>query len=548
MYDSSPQKTSSWQKLVAHHQSLERVGGICLRTCFAENPKRFEQFSLSVGSLLLDYSKNLILEETRHHLIKHAEALAFEEAREAFFSGKAINISEDRAVLHPVLRGSTDYLAKEKAAKLSFVVEGEKKKMKDFVQNLHQKKLLGYSGNPIKQIVLLGIGGASLGAEMVCQALKPFSTKGIQLHFVSNLDPSALQDTLLLCKPEETFFIVSSKSFGTEETLANAAAARSWLRAAAKDDVIAQHFAAISANEAGMEAMGISKKYRFYIWDWVGGRFSLWSAVGLPIACLLGYDAFVSLLEGARQMDEHFLRTSAAQNMPLLLALLSLWYGAFYSAKSHAVLCYAEHLTHFVPFLQQLSMESNGKSVDLNQQPIKNYPTAPVLWGGIGTQGQHAYHQLLHQGTEFIPCDFIAVIQPEHPAHTPHQHLLSHCLAQSQSLMMGSQAPSNAPPHQVPYRAFSGNRPSNTILVERLVPEALGALIALYEHKVFCEGLLWNVPSFDQWGVELGKKVAPQVLSLLQEGKEKNTDKERPAWDASTLGLAHHIRCHLDEK
>ena len=538
-----PMLTSSWSKLKAHYYEISKQH---MRALFVSDPARFARFSLKVGPLFLDYSKNCISEETIRLLIALAEEIELPAAREALFTGKHINATEDRAVLHHALRmpeGSSFYV--DGVDVYQQVVE-EREKMRAFCDKLHTGQLVGFSGKPIHTLVNIGIGGSDLGSRMICSALKPYQKRSIKLYFVSNLDASDILDTLDKCEPERTFFFVSSKSFRTAETMANARLARRWFLRAAKDTQhIATHFAAISTDKDQVAAFGIPTSRMFRFWDWVGGRFSLWSSVGLPIACAVGYSAFEELLSGAAQIDKHFLEAPLSQNMPTLLALLSLWHSNFFGYRSHAILCYAQHLQYFARFLQQMSMESNGKAVNRKGHRL-NYCTAPVLWGEVGTNGQHSFHQLLHQGTEVIPCDFIAALQPEHNEKTMHRQLLSHCFAQSRGLMWGKTAEEVKSDElskneaetirTLPYRVFEGNRPSNTILLPRLSPEALGALVALYEHKIFTEGILWNIYSFDQWGVEIGKTMAVNIDLALQD--KMTTAIE----DSSTAGLIEYTK------
>ena len=535
-----PTQSIYWNKLQNHHAQLSQLD---LRTLFQKDEHRFKDLHLEDGELLLDYSKNLIQKETLDLLTHLAEDLEVPAALEAWSQGQAINRSEERAVLHQRLRAPTSVPFYVDGVNISRSIEAEKQKMKAFCNLLHQGKLLGFSHKPINTIVNIGIGGSHLGGQMVCEALRPFHKPDIRTHFVSNLDPNDLLDTLSNCDPERTLFLIASKTFTTAETLSNAQLARNWFLQAAQDTShISLHFAALSTAEEKVLAFGISKERIFRFWDWVGGRFSLWSSIGLSIACTVGWAHFESLLSGAHRMDQHFLKQPPRQNMPLILALLSLWYRNFFHTHSHAVLCYTHHLRYFVPFLQQLIMESNGKSIDRSGSPT-HYPTSAVIWGGTGTNAQHSFHQLLHQGTDLISCDFIGVLRPEHSHLKEHQALLSHCIAQSRALMWGrsqaetlqEQTPAKSLKDSLVYRSFKGNRPSNTILIQSLRPEALGALIALYEHKVLAEGVLWNIYSFDQWGVELGKEIAGSINETLHSPQPK-------AWDSSTTSLIQHTQ------
>ena len=541
---SNPTHLKVWADLQRHQRVLSQVS---LRSIFHSDSKRFDSFHLEDCGLLLDYSKNIVQKETLDLLSDLAEAQGLAAALEAWSSGAHINVSEDRAVLHQALRSPMSKPFFVDGVDLSRAIQDELDKMSKLCNRLHSQQLIGFSGKPIDTVVNIGIGGSDLGGKMVCEALRPFHQPGIRTYFVSNLDAADLLDTLSVCDPARTLFLIASKTFTTAETLSNASLAKDWvLKAAADPLAVAQHFVALSTAEDEVKAFGISPDRMFRFWDWVGGRYSLWSSIGLSIACTVGWAHFKALLAGAHQMDQHFLKQPTLKNMPVILSLLSLWYRNFFQVQSHALLSYAHHLRYFVPFLQQLVMESNGKFVDRSGKAV-NYPTSPIIWGGTGTNAQHSFHQLLHQGTDLMSCDFIGVVRPQHKCLDAQQGLLAHCLAQSRALMWG-QSKEEARTHleekelsestyarSLPYRVFLGGRPSNTILLQTLNPKTLGALIALYEHKTFCEGILWNIYSFDQWGVELGKMIAQQVNDSLHQDTSA-------AWDSSTAGLIEYIR------
>ena len=544
----SPHQTYSWQGLKKHYQvlSTQQIQGL-----FRTNKQRFEQFSLKAAGLMLDYSKNHITKESCTLLFSLAEELHLDEAKEALRTGVHINATEDRAALHHALRAPV-YTPNNR---ISRQIAQELDKMRHFCKALHNKQLRGFTNKPIDTIINIGIGGSDLGSRMVCEALRPFHVPGVRVHFVTNLDPADILGTLAHCDPQHTLFLISSKTFQTAETMSNATLAKKWFLQATHDKQhISLHFAAISAAEGPVKAFGITAENTFRLWDWVGGRFSLWSSIGLPIACAVGFERFEELLAGGYAMDKHFFDNRLAKNMPTILALLSFWYGNFYDAHTHAVLCYAQHLQYFVPFLQQMSMESNGKSINRVGHAV-SYPTAPVLWGGVGTNGQHAFHQLLHQGTAYVPCDFIIPLTAEHTYYTHHKKVLSHCFAQSCGLMCGKDATTWR--HQLqaqgvseidimrslPHRSCPGNKPSNTILMERLNPRALGALIVLYEHKTYVEGILWNIHSFDQWGVVMGKNLSIDVDKMLQ-----NDNTDSTTWDSSTQGLVAYAKRSMSGK
>ncbi len=540
-----PELDAAWQALRAHRKEWK---GLHLRELFRADKRRFERFSLRLNDLLLDYSKNLITQDTVRLLLRLAKAAELKEARAAMFSGRHINVTEDRAVLHTALRAP---------AELSLMVDGRNvmidvrrvlKQMAAFVDKVHQGRWKGYSGQPIRDIVNIGIGGSDLGPAMVCQALTPYARPGINAHFVSNVDPTHLTETLKRLSPDTTLFVVASKTFTTQETLANAAAARAWLLQHAKDGrAVARHFVAVSTNREAVVNFGIDPDNMFEFWDWVGGRYSLWSAIGLPIALYLGMEHFDELLAGAHDMDQHFLSAPLAANMPVILGLLGIWYIDFWDAQTHAVLPYDQYLARLPAYLQQLDMESNGKSVTRDGRPVK-HATGPIVFGEPGTNGQHAFYQLIHQGTRLVPCDFLIAAESHNPLDDQHEMLLANCFAQSEALMRGKTAAEvraelkaqgltkKEIARLLPHRVFPGNRPSNTLLYHRLNPRTLGRLIALYEHKVFVQSVIWDINAFDQWGVELGKQLARSILPEL-----KSSEPAR-GHDASTNGLINYCK------
>ena len=536
---------NTWQKLESHRKFWKNLR---LRDLFAKDKKRFDRFSISIDDLLFDYSKNLITAETMKLLVKLAKESRVELMREAMFAGDRINLTEDRAVLHTALRNRSDRPVLVDGHDVMADIRVVLKQMRAFTQKVRNGKWLGYTGKRITDVVNIGIGGSDLGPVMVCNALTPYAKKGLHAHFVSNVDPTHLAEVLKRVNPETTLFIVASKTFTTQETLANAHAARAWfLNKAKKPEAVAKHFVAVSTNAEAVSQFGIDVDHMFGFWDWVGGRYSLWSAIGLPIALYIGMDQFEELLTGAFDMDEHFRNTPLHQNMPVVMALLGLWYNNFWDAQSYAVLPYDQYLSRFPAYLQQLDMESNGKSVSRDGKSVK-VSTGPALFGEPGTNGQHAFYQLIHQGTKLIPCDFLAAAEPQNPVADQHEILLSNCFAQTEALMKGKTADevrtelkaagmSKAEIKELlPHKIFPGNRPTNSILYRKLTPRTLGMLIALYEHKVFVQGVIWNVNSYDQWGVELGKQLAKAILPEIKSPEEVKTH------DASTNGLINYCK------
>ena len=519
-----------------------------MRRLFDDDPGRFAQFSLRLDDLLLDYSKNLVTRETMSLLCALARDRGVEAWRDKMFSGAKINFTERRAVLHTALRAALD------AKHVPVMVDGQDvlpgvrrvlDRMRVFTESVRSGAWRGYSGKPITDVVNIGIGGSYLGPLMVCRALHPYSDK-VKLHFVSNVDGTDLLENLRGLDPQSTLFIVASKTFTTQETLMNARSARDWLlRSAGDAKHIARHFVALSTNAREVEAFGIDVANMFEFSDWVGGRYSLWSSIGLPIALAAGMDNFEELLRGGYEMDTHFRTAPLERNMPVILALLGIWYNNFHNVSTQALLPYDQTLEYFVSYFQQADMESNGKRVDREGVAV-DYATGPVLWGGIGTNSQHAFFQLIHQGTQMVPADFIASAQGFHPLGEHHATLVSNFFAQTEALMRGkteaearnelqnSGMDAQAIEALLPHKVFVGNKPTNSILFEKLTPRTLGRLIALYEHKIFVQGIVWNINSYDQWGVELGKQLAGHIQAELRSGAEIS------AHDSSTNGLIHH--------
>lgn len=520
-------RSPAWEALVRHR---EEFAPLHMRDLFAADPDRFARFSLEACGLLFDYSKNRITEETRTLLLDLARQQRVEDWRDRMFAGDRINITEDRAVLHTALRNRSNTPVLVDGQDVMPEVNGVLRRMERFVRQVRDGAWTGYTGHPITDVVNIGIGGSDLGPVMVTEALKPYLHPQIGVHFVSNVDGTHISETLEWLDPETTLFVIASKTFTTQETLTNAHTARRWFLESAGDPAhIAKHFVAVSTNEVEVRKFGIDPENMFGFWDWVGGRYSLWSAIGLPIALGIGMDRFYELLAGAHAMDEHFRTAPLERNMPVLMGMLGVWYVNFWDAQAHAVLPYDQYMHRFPAYLQQLDMESNGKSVDRDGNRV-HYATGPVVFGEPGTNGQHAFYQLIHQGTSLVPADFLAPAETHNPIGDHHRILLSNFFAQPEALMRGKtadevraeMAKSGKAPEEiealVPHRVFEGNKPSNSILFKKLDPHTLGALIALYEHKVFVQGVVWNINSFDQWGVELGKQLAGKILPELQDG------------------------------
>ena len=536
----NPTNTNAWKQLQQHSIEMKATH---LRKLFASDPERFKKFSLSLEDLVFDYSKNIIVDKTIQLLLQLADQCKLKDAISAMFKGDMINETEHRSVLHIALRNFSNNPVYSQGNDVMPLVKKVLRKMKQFSDSVHNGKLRGYTGKRIKYIVNIGIGGSDLGPLMVTEALKSYWIEGIETYFVSNVDGTHIVETLKKVKPERTLFLIASKTFTTQETMTNAHSAREWFLKKAKNEKhIAKHFVALSTNETEVVKFGIDKKNMFEFWDWVGGRYSLWSSIGLSIALTIGYKNFEQLLKGAHYVDNHFSNASFDKNIPVLMALISLWYINFFGAQSEAILPYDQYMHRFTAYFQQGNMESNGKSIDRNGEPVE-YATGPVIWGEPGTNGQHAFYQLIHQGTQIIPCDFIAPAQSHNPTGDHHQKLLSNFFAQTEALMNGKTEEEAEKDLEkqglskveiarlLPYKIFTGNKPTNSILVKKITPYTLGELIALYEHKIFTQGIIWNIYSFDQWGVELGKQLAGKILPELQ------TDSEINDHDSSTNAL-----------
>jgi glucose-6-phosphate isomerase len=534
------EESPTWQALLKHQKE---INDLHMRDLFASDPLRFARFSLQLGDLLFDFSKNRITENTIQLLVELAHQANLKQWIEAMFSGQRINTTEDRAVLHVALRNRSNAPIYVDGQDMMPLVNRVLDKMRAFSEEVRSGEWKGYTGKAITDVVNIGIGGSDLGPKMVCEALKPYSSPDLRVHFVSNVDSSDLVETLKSVYPETVLFLVASKTFTTQETMANAYSAREWFLEAAKDEAaVAKHFAAMSTNAQAVSKFGIDTRNMFEFWDWVGGRYSLWSAIGLSIALYLGMDRFEELLSGAHLIDQHFRSQPFERNIPVLMGLLGVWYNNFFGAQTHAILPYDQYLVHFPAYFQQGDMESNGKSVNRQGEWV-SYSTGPVIWGQPGTNGQHAFYQLIHQGTKLIPCDFLAAAHSHNPLSDHHPILLSNFLAQSEALMKGK-TPDEARAELVaggysadqleilvPAKTFPGNKPTNSFFYPQLTPFILGNLIACYEHKIFTQGVIWNVNSYDQWGVELGKQLAKTILpELMGKGELSNHD-------SSTQGL-----------
>ncbi|MBX9633626.1 MAG: glucose-6-phosphate isomerase [Magnetospirillum sp.] len=533
-----PTQLPAWRALEAHANGM---GPEQMRDMFARDPGRFAAFSLRLNDLLLDYSKNRIAHETMVLLNDLARQSGLEEWRAKLFSGAAINTTEHRAVLHVALRNRSNRPIEVDGRDVMPAINGVLAKMKDFATRVRSGEWTGATGKPMTTVVNVGIGGSDLGPVMVTEALKPYHQDGLTVRFVSNVDGTHMAETLKMCDPETTLFIIASKTFTTQETIANASTAKDWLVAKLGDGAVPKHFVALSTNEKAVSAFGIDTANMFEFWDWVGGRYSLWSAIGLSIAIAIGFDHFEELLNGAHQMDEHFRTAPLEANMPVVLALLGLWHNNFLGAQAYAVLPYDQYLHRLPAYLQQLDMESNGKGTARDGTPV-SWQTGPIVFGEPGTNGQHAFYQLIHQGTKPIPCDFLAAANTHNPVGEHHLMLLANFLAQPEALMRGKSLDEVKAENpaltdaEAAHRVFSGNRPTNTLLYKTLDPTTLGMLIALYEHKVFVQGILWDINSFDQWGVELGKQLAKKILPEL------TSDAEVTSHNSSTNGLIAMIK------
>jgi glucose-6-phosphate isomerase len=532
-------ETPEWQALAGHYAAMRDIH---LRELFAADPDRGETMTCEAGDLYLDYSKNRLTAETIRLLVALAERAGLRQRIEAMFRGERINLTERRAALHVALRASEGASILVDGQDVVPQVHAVLREMAAFAERVRAGAWRGATGRPVRNLVNIGIGGSDLGPRMAYEALKDYSDRTRTFRFVSNVDGTDLREATRDLDPAETLFIVSSKTFTTLETMTNARSARQWLTAALGDDeeTIKRHFVAVSTNEAEVAKFGIDPDNMFRFWDWVGGRYSYDSAIGLSLMVAIGPERFHEMLAGFRAIDEHFRSAPFERNLPVLLGLIGVWYGDFFGAQSHAVLPYSQYLARFPAYLQQLDMESNGKSVTLAGDPV-GYQTGPILWGEPGTNGQHSFYQLLHQGTQLVPCDFIGFCQPNHAMGGHHDLLVANLFAQTEALAFGKSAEEVAaegvPAWQVPYRAFPGNRPSNTILATKLTPGTLGQLVAVYEHKVFTQGTIWNVNSFDQWGVELGKVLAQRIVPQLEAPEEPALNH-----DSSTNALIRRYR------
>ena len=532
-------KTAEWQALLGHRSRLQDTH---LRDLFADDPQRFHHFSLELDGLLVDYSKQRVDRAALNDLVALARSAEVEQWRDRMFAGEKINFSENRAVLHTALR-HTDYTAfPNEENNVMPQVHAVRKQMRDIVERVRSGLWRGFKGDAIQNIVNIGIGGSDLGPVMITEALRPYKNH-LQMHFVSNVDGTHIAETLKKIDPETTLFLVASKTFTTQETMTNALTARDWFLGHAGDKAhVAKHFAALSTNGKAVAEFGIDTDNMFEFWDWVGGRYSSWSAIGMPIALSLGFEHFEALLQGAFEMDMHFATAAYEQNVPVLLALIGLWYNNFHGAESEAILPYDQYMHRFPAYFQQGNMESNGKYVDRDGHPV-DYQTGPIIWGEPGTNGQHAFYQLIHQGTKLIPCDFLAPAISHNPIGDHHPKLLANFFAQTEALAFGKSKEAveaeflaagktlEQVKDLVPFKVFEGNRPTNSILFKQLTPKTLGSLIAMYEHKIFVQGAIWNIFSFDQWGVELGKQLANKILPEL------GTDEAVTSHDGSTNGL-----------
>lgn len=536
--------TEAYKYLADHYIDITSKN---LKDLFKSDNERFNKFSITFNDILVDYSKNRVDDETVALLIQLARECRVKEAAQAMFSGERINVTENRPVLHIALRNRSNKPIYVDGKDVMEDVNRVLQQMKTFSEAIISGKWKGFTGKAITDVVNIGIGGSDLGPVMVTEALRPYKNH-LQMHFVSNVDGTHIVETLKTLSPETTLFLIASKTFTTQETMANAHSARDWFIAGGgKDSEVAKHFAALSTNSEGVSKFGIDTKNMFEFWDWVGGRYSLWSAIGLSIVLSIGYENFVELLTGAHQVDEHFLNTELEENIPVILGLIGIWYNNFFEAETNAILPYDQYMHRFAAYFQQGDMESNGKHVDRNGNTV-DYSTGPIIWGEPGTNGQHAFYQLIHQGTKLIPCDFIAPAQTHNPLGEHHQMLLSNFFAQTEALMNGKTIDevkaelkgSGKTDAEIdalaPFKEFDGNRPTNSILIKKITPRTLGSLIAMYEHKIFVQGIIWNIYSFDQWGVELGKQLAGKILPELRNNDEVGSH------DSSTNGLINQYK------
>ena len=540
-----PTQREAWKALEAHHKEIAPVH---MRDLFKQDPQRFDKFNLRFNDLLFDFSKNRITEKTMALLYQLANESDLRGWTEKMFTGQKINTTEDRAVLHVALRNRSNKPILVDGRDVMPEVNAVLAHMREFSEAIRGGSWKGYTGKPITDVVNIGIGGSDLGPVMATEALRPYGKPGLNVHFVSNVDGTHIVETTKKLNPETTVFIVASKTFTTQETLTNATSAKEWFLKSAKDAAhVAKHFVALSTAEKEVKKFGIDPKNMFAFWDWVGGRYSLWSAIGLSIAVFIGMDNFEELLAGGHAMDEHFRTTPVEKNLPATLGLIGLWYNNFFGAQTVAILPYDQYMHRFPAYFQQGDMESDGKSVTRDGTPCE-WSTGPIIWGEPGTNGQHAFYQLIHQGTKIVPCDFLAPIETHNPVGEHHPILLSNFFAQTEALMKGKTAEevraelkgstlsTEALEKLVPQKSFAGNKPTNSILFKKLTPRTLGSLIVLYEHKIFTQGIIWNINSFDQWGVELGKQLAKAILPELK-GSDKVTTH-----DASTNGLINYYK------
>lgn len=538
----------TWKALESHYGAMKNVH---MRELFAQDARRFDKYTLEAEGVFLDYSKNIIDDTTMKRLFDLARARSLPAWIERMFQGEKINTTEQRAVLHIALRNRSSKPVMVDGQDVMPAVNAVLRQMRRFSENVRSGKWRGYSGKAITDVVNIGIGGSDLGPVMVTEALKPYSKPGLNVHFVSNVDGTHIAEALKTINPETTLFIVASKTFTTQETLVNAEAAKAWLlRACGDQSAVAKHFVAVSTNAKEVARFGIDTENMFQFWDWVGGRYSLWGAIGLSIATYIGMENFEELLAGAHAMDQHFRSAPFEKNMPVILAVLGIWYNNFFDAQTHAILPYDQYLHRFAAYLQQADMESNGKHITRDGETV-DYSTGPVIWGEPGTNGQHAFYQLIHQGTKLIPADFLAPLVSHNPVGEQHAILLSNFFAQTEALMRGKTADEARAELQaqglsgealeklLPHKLFAGNKPTNSIMFKQLTPRVLGTLIALYEHKIFAQGTIWGINSFDQWGVELGKQLAKAILPQLG-GTAPVTSH-----DASTNGLINYYKLHV---
>lgn len=543
-------QTAAWQKLVAHAEEMKKVH---MRDLFANDPQRFDKFSIHFNDTLVDYSKNIINEESLKLLFELARERGLKEWVERMFNGEKINNTEKRAVLHTALRNRSNRPVIVDGHDVMPDVKRVLERMRTFTESVRSGEWLGSTGKPITDVVNIGIGGSDLGPVMVTEALTPYGRDKLHMHFVSNVDGTHMVETLRHLSRETTLFVIASKTFTTQETITNARTARDWfLTRGGSKTAVAQHFVAVSTNAKAVSAFGIDTANMFEFWDWVGGRYSLWSAVGLSIALYLGMDHFEELLEGAHEMDEHFRTASLEENVPVILAMLGVWYNNFFDADSHALLPYDQYMHRFPAYFQQGDMESNGKQVTRDGKPV-DYSTGPIIWGEPGTNGQHAFYQLIHQGTKLIPCDFLAPVETKNPVGRHHPMLLSNFFAQTEALMLGKTEDEvrrelaeegmsgDELEALVPHKVFPGNKPTNSILFQKLRPKTLGSLIAMYEHKIFVQSVIWGLNAYDQWGVELGKQLARKILPELDDFEETRSH------DSSTNGLINYFKEHRKE-